>query len=317
MIPLYEGKRDIYSFLEFYETVKDSMKSKGLSQKEIQLIKDAYPNHELPAQYVAFLEVAGKEFIPWQGSDYSIIDGEGYFNMVEHIHNDEDLEELYKKHGFTDENSCVFLSHQGYAFYIFKLDESDNPEITYLDSNYEYKGKSSKSYTFADYVIDSYNEEAYYINKDKNPWQDASFGWYDEIRYICSYREEEKPLIFYVDYDYYSISRKIKDDFIKLLAPILFESFEERINKIYVYQLDKKNAQWYRPHLDEKFETPTFMNAYKERSFFWRWQEDNFGWIVNEGKVYIFGEKFRKLIEEKAEDFGLVKIGSGKASERT
>lgn len=68
--------------------------------------------------------------------------------------------------------------------------------------------------------------------------------------------------------------------------------------------------------MDEKFETPTFFNAYKDRSFLWRLQNAKFGWVVNEGKVYIFGEKFRKLIEAKSDDFGIVKIASGKAAER-
>lgn len=206
MIPLYTGKRDIYSFLEFYKNVEES---KGLSHDEIQLIKNAYPNHELPSQYVAFLEAAGREFKPWVGSDYSIVDSEGYFNMARHIHNDEDLEELYEKYGFSDENSCIFLSHQGYAFYIFKLGESDNPNIFCLDLNCEYDGNDSSSYTFADYVIDSYNEYAHFKNEDENPWSDASLGWYEEIRYVCSYHEEEKPLTFYVDYDCYSIKKKM------------------------------------------------------------------------------------------------------------
>ena len=316
MIPLYTGKRDIYSFLEFYKTVKDFEKSKGLSQEEIQLIKDAYPNQELPAQYVAFLEVAGKVYNPWVGSDYSIVDEEGYFNMARHIHNDEDLEELYEKYGFSDENSCIFLSHQGYAFYIFKLGESDNPNIFCLDLNCEYDGNDSSSYTFADYVIDSYNEYAHFKNEDENPWSDASLGWYEEIRYVCSYHEEEKPLTFYVDYDCYSIKKENVSGFIKLLAPILFECFEERDDYIYVYLSNNRNAFWYEPHLDEKFETPSFFNVYKDRSFFWIMQEDDFGWVVNEGKVYIFGEKFRKLIEAKSDDFGIVKIESGKATER-
>ena len=313
MIPLYTGKRDIYSFLEFYKNVEES---KGLSHDEIQLIKDAYPNHELPSQYVTFLEAAGREFKPWVGSDYSIVDSEGYFNMARHIHNDEDLEELYEKYGFSDENSCIFLSHQGYAFYAFKLDESDNPNIVCLDLNCEYDGNASSSYTFADYVIDSYNEYAHFKNEDENPWSDASLGWYEEIRYVCSYHEEEKPLTFYVDYDCYSIKKENVSGFIKLLAPILFECFEERDDYIYVYLSNNRNAFWYEPHLDEKFETPSFFNVYKDRSFFWIMQEDDFGWVVNEGKVYIFGEKFRKLIEANADDFGIVKIASGKAAER-
>lgn len=316
MIPLFTGKRDIYSFLEFYKNVEES---KGLSHDEIQLIKDAYPNHELPSQYVAFLEAAGREFKPWVGSDYSIVDEEGYFNLARHIHNDEDLEELYEKYGFSDENSCIFLSHQGYAFYIFKLGESDNPNIFCLDSNCEYDGEASSSYTFADYVIDSYNEYARYKNEDENPWPDASYSsWYERLRYVCSYHEEEKPLTFYFDYDCYSIKKENVSGFIKLLAPILFECFDKNDYHIYVCSTgDAKDGVWYKPYLDEKFETPDFINLYKERSFFWNLRiEDSFGWIVNEGKVYIFGEKFRKLIEANADDFGIVKIESGKAAER-
>ena len=323
MIPLYTGKRDIYSFLEFYKNVEES---KGLSHDEIQLIKDAYPNHELPSQYVAFLEVAGKVYNPWVGSDYSIVDEEGYFNLAKHIHDDEVLEKLYEKHGFTDKNCCVFLSHQTYAFYIFKLGESDNPEITYLEYNCDYddesserKEKPSKSYTFADYVIDSYNEEAYYANEEENPWQNASYSsWYERLRYVCSYPDKEIPLTFYADYDFYSIEKENTNGFIKLLAPILFECFDKNDYHIYVCSTgDAKDGVWYKPYLDEKFETPDFINLYKERSFFWNLRiEDSFGWIVNEGKVYIFGEKFRKLIEAKSDDFGIVKIESGKAAER-
>lgn len=316
MIPLYTGKRDIYSFLDFYKTIEES---KGLSHDEIQLIKDAYPNHELPSQYVAFLEAAGREFKPWVGSDYSIVDSEGYFNMARHIHNDEDLEELYEKYGFSDENSCIFLSHQGYAFYIFKLDESDNPNIVCLDLNCEYDGNDSSSYTFADYVIDSYNEYAHFKNEDENPWPDASYSsWYERLRYVCSYPDKEIPLTFYADYDFYSIEKENTNGFIKLLAPILFECFDKNDYHIYVCSTgDAKDGVWYKPYLDEKFETPDFINLYKERSFFWNLRiEDSFGWIVNDGKVYIFGEKFRKLIEANTDDFGIVKIASGKAAER-
>ena len=89
------------------DNIKTIRKSKGLSQKEIQLIKDAYPNHELPAQYVAFLEVAGKEFIPWQGSDYCIFDSNGYYDLANTIKRSSYLTELFKFIYLQIKKNCI------------------------------------------------------------------------------------------------------------------------------------------------------------------------------------------------------------------
>lgn len=155
----YLQNKDDYE--EFYKfIVKADETVMGASRGEINSIIKLQ-NKNLPKAYLDFLKYMGKSNGILHGSAYTV---KCFF--------DEEVEghallqyslDLLEENNNTDlkltDNDFVFMMHQGYIFYVIKLDEGDNPPVYYYGEDVEPPQTEllKVSESFSEFLIEIYN----------------------------------------------------------------------------------------------------------------------------------------------------------------
>lgn len=129
-----------------------------LTAEEVNKICCTLNVKKLPKVVEEFLLKAGKQFRPWDGMDYKLIDYNGNFiDYVNDITDDDVLDERFRKYGF-DYNDCLFFLGNGGLQYCFinKNDKDDDPTVYSIDclTNFDQPTKPKR---FSQLIIDSYN----------------------------------------------------------------------------------------------------------------------------------------------------------------
>lgn len=152
---------DKNDYINFYKyMVKTEELVKGCTDEEINSIVKLQ-NKSLPKAYLEFLKYMGNGNEILRGSSYTPswffdedIEGNALLQYSIDL-----LEENNNKDLKLTDNDFVFMLHQGYMFYVIKLDEGDNPPIYYYDESIEPpQTKLLKiSESFSAFLINIYN----------------------------------------------------------------------------------------------------------------------------------------------------------------
>lgn len=155
----YLGEDNIDSFLMFLkEHYSDELKP--CDENDMMLITQLADNKKLPEAYLKFMECAGRGYVMFSGSDYSIRNMERFNGFKEGAL--ELLEECNFNKRIGD-NQFVFMGHQGYMYWFFNLDDGDNPSVYFFeesyDESYTQNDFTKLSETFSEFLIKKYNGE--------------------------------------------------------------------------------------------------------------------------------------------------------------
>ncbi|CAI6064459.1 hypothetical protein PAECIP112173_01923 [Paenibacillus sp. JJ-100] len=155
----YLGENNIDSFLIFLKEHYGSHLKACDANDMMQIIKIA-GGRKLPEAYLNFMELAGRGYIMFKGSDYTIQDVEIYKALKEGAI--EVLEECNFKNRIGDDQ-FVFMGHQGYMYWFFDLNEGSNPPVYFFEESYDEsvtQGEFIKlSDSFSEFLIEKYNGE--------------------------------------------------------------------------------------------------------------------------------------------------------------
>ncbi|MFE6076987.1 SMI1/KNR4 family protein [Paenibacillus sp. NPDC057886] len=155
----YLGGNNIDSFLMF---LKENYSSnlKACDANDMMQIKQIAEGRKLPEAYLKFMECAGRGYIMFKGSDYTIKDIEIYIELKEGAV--EVLEECNFKNRIGDDQ-FVFMGHQGYMYWFFDLNDGSNPPVYFFEESYDEsvtQGEFIKlSDSFSEFLIKKYNGE--------------------------------------------------------------------------------------------------------------------------------------------------------------
>lgn len=127
---------------------------------DMMQIKEMVDGEKLPEAYLKFMKYAGRGYVMFKGSDYSIKDIDRFKELKEGAL--EVLEECNFKKRISDDQ-FVFMGHQGYMYWFFNLNDGDNPPVYFFEETYDdiyTQGDFIKlSDTFSEYLIKKYNGE--------------------------------------------------------------------------------------------------------------------------------------------------------------
>lgn len=303
----YTGEMTVESFFSFLEK-NTTLKYSPMSQERIEGIERGIPeNRKIPQQYRTFLECAGSYCEMLNGTDYNIVSADNEFKDFRAFFDEEELA-CFQKYGFALEDCLFFFSHQENTYGFFRLDEGDNPNVHLLDIN---AVGEEKECTFSEFIIGWYNDTVDLICKRYSSWSEVGsvFGKeiMEEVQKECHYDMETGMLELPYPYDIYDIVIQDKEVDDRKSFKILHSALEQSLGSwpnIYAYT--NNNVYLYIPGYDEECEYPT--NIYAGPVFFVSRDDDpKWGWFTLNKKVYVFGDKFGRLIEESALDLGLKK----------
>lgn len=155
---------DKKNYEEVYKFISETDKTViGASKDEIERIS-RFQNKSLPKAYLEFLEYMGGGNDILRGSAYTpacFFDEEVKGNALLQYSLD-----LLEENNNTDvkltDNDFVFMMHQGYIFYVIKLDEGDNPPVYYYSEDVEPAQTEllKISESFSEFLINLYNAYA-------------------------------------------------------------------------------------------------------------------------------------------------------------
>jgi len=155
----YLGEDNIDIFLMFLRE-QYSNEIKACDTNDMMQITIMVGDKKLPEAYLKFMECAGRGYVMFKGSDYSISDMESFKELKEGAL--EVLEECNFKKRINDDQ-FVFMGHQGYMYWLFNLNDGDNPPVYFFEESYDEvytQGDFIKlSDTFSEYLIKKYNGE--------------------------------------------------------------------------------------------------------------------------------------------------------------
>ncbi|MFB6366110.1 SMI1/KNR4 family protein [Paenibacillus elgii] len=155
----YLGDDNIDSFLQFLKQYYDNELISCDENDMIQLTQ-LVADRKLPEAYLKFIKCAGRGYIMFNGSDYSIKDIEKFKDLK--VGALELLEECgYNKK--IGDDQFVFMGHQGYMYWFFNFNDGDNPPVYFFEESYDESNTESEfiklSDTFSEFLIKKYNGE--------------------------------------------------------------------------------------------------------------------------------------------------------------
>lgn len=155
----YTGEDNIDTFLMFLNEHFINELTPCNENDMMQLIQ-MVDGKKLPETYLTFMKNAGRGYIMFNGSDYSIKDMDRYKELKE------GALELLEECGFNKrigDDQFVFMGHQGYMYWFFNLNDGDNPPVYFFEESYDESYTQSDfiklSDTFSEFLIKKYNGE--------------------------------------------------------------------------------------------------------------------------------------------------------------
>ncbi len=296
----YNGEKDMEKFMSFCKQ-NAKYKFKPMSDERIKVICDAYPDKKIPKQFISFLKNAGDFFELWNGSDYILVDDKGCFMDIRaNVKNDIVLDALFKNYGFSYDDCLFFFSHQGKSYCFFQLSDSDASTVYILDADVE--PQQVLKTTFIDFLIDTYNSYVSVHEKLENPWRKCRA---DMAQCIIQDVMNKFNSIISIPYafDKYRITYTSNKNlnFMSYLNPILKKCIST-INAIYI--CSQGTMYLYFPNKNFDCNNSIKFNLYDDSNFIID-REYKWGWFTIKDKVYVFGDKFKALIEENIDKFNL------------
>lgn len=155
------NKNDYMNFYKYM--IETEQVIEGCKDEEIEQMMHIQ-NKPLPKAYLNFLKYFGNDNRLLGGSDY-----QPKWFFEDGINGNAQLHyaiELLEENNNTDvkltDNDFVFMMHQGYIFYVIKLDEGDNPPVYYYAEDVEPPQTEllKISESFSEFLIDLYNAYA-------------------------------------------------------------------------------------------------------------------------------------------------------------
>jgi len=281
----------------------------GMPKRKIDVIRAVFPNKVLPKEYLSFLEKAGEHFTAWRGSDYVLVNKNGDFiNLAEEVKSDEEMDSEFRKYGYSYDDCFFFFGHQGNAYLFFRFDSGDDPTVYFLVP--DAMGSSSARTTFTKFVKNSYLNYLEIKKSRENPWDKIPVQMGDyALRYLrdnFSYSLDSDSISIPHDYSMYRINRDRDHSVncIEILNPILKDSIIE-IRSVYVYT--ENTMYLYVPVKDVMFDNHVDLDIYRDKTFILE-SEYKWGWFTIKDKVYVFGDRFKALIEDHLDKLQLFKL---------
>lgn len=201
-----------------------------------------------------------------------------------------------------------FFGHQGNAYLFFRFDSGDDPTVYFLVP--DAMGSSSARTTFTKFVKNSYLNYLEIKKSRENPWDKIPVQMGDyALRYLrdnFSYSLDSDSISIPHDYSMYRINRDRDHSVncIEILNPILKDSIIE-IRSVYVYT--ENTMYLYVPVKDVMFDNHVDLDIYRDKTFILE-SEYKWGWFTIKDKVYVFGDRFKALIEDHLDKLQLFKL---------